>query len=304
MNMKQLDEIIDLLADETVPLSRALLKAKVLLHKLAISESTAWLDHEMNGYPKGATLPDYRVLKGLVHGTVAIPGGRYPSYPLPTMHLDDKLRESVEMMPFNQSIGALQELVSQDGKLVSLPLPLEMNNLLGQCFERGANVERAWRQVGRHSVAQIMNNVRTRLLEFLLSLRDQVGDVKDPGAAVEAAKALDLGSAFQGMVLGNNAVATVIVGNNNTQTVNAHNRAGDRDALFEELRKHKVPDSEIKALDAALDKDGIPPARGKFGTAVSGWFGRQMTRAASAAWNIELGIAGGLLTTALQNYYG
>jgi hypothetical protein len=31
---------------------------------------------------------------------------------------------------------------------------------------------------------------------------------------------------------------------------------------------------------------------------------RQFERAASAACNIELGIAGGLLTSALQKYYG
>jgi hypothetical protein len=43
--------------------------------------------------------------------------------------------------------------------------------------------------------------------------------------------------------------------------------------------------------------------RKQFGSAVKGWLSQMLARAVEASWNIEVGVAAGLLTEALKAYY-
>jgi hypothetical protein len=75
--------------------------------------------------------------------------------------------------------------------------------------------------------------------------------------------------------------------------------------LANELRSHGVAEDDIAALDIALSADPTALAPGtQLGPEVKGWMKRMMAKAIDASWNIELGVAGGLLTSALQKYYG
>ena len=55
--MKLVDELVDLLSDESTSLSAALLKTKVLLHKIGHKELVEWVNHELNGYEDKDSLP-------------------------------------------------------------------------------------------------------------------------------------------------------------------------------------------------------------------------------------------------------
>ena len=59
-------------------------------------------------------------------------------------------------------------------------------------------------------------------------------------------------------------------------------------------------------LKDAIEMDTKAPElqEKKFGKNVRNWMSRMLTKATNAAWNINLGIAGNLLTEALKAYYG
>ena len=42
----------------------------------------------------------------------------------------------------------------------------------------------------------------------------------------------------------------------------------------------------------------------KFGPSVKSWMESMLSKVINASWQIELGVAGSLLATALNNYYG
>jgi AbiTii len=52
------------LAFGTRKTSELLRMAKLISAKLNLDNITQWINHELNGYPEGATLPAYRCLKG------------------------------------------------------------------------------------------------------------------------------------------------------------------------------------------------------------------------------------------------
>ena len=76
--------------------------------------------------------------------------------------------------------------------------------------------------------------------------------------------------------------------------------------LLDELRKHRVPESELNLLKEALEADDgkTNGKTKKFGPSVKAWLDRMLTKVADASWQIELNLATSVLTTALHNYYG
>lgn len=56
--MKLINEIIDTLSSDTGKLSDALIKTKVLLHKIGHKELVPWVNNELNGYPDRDSVPD------------------------------------------------------------------------------------------------------------------------------------------------------------------------------------------------------------------------------------------------------
>ncbi|WP_198013356.1 MULTISPECIES: hypothetical protein [unclassified Psychrobacter] len=64
--MKLVDEIIEILSSDNGILSNALIKTKVLLHKMGHKELVMWVNKELNGYSQDDELPDYRIIPAQV----------------------------------------------------------------------------------------------------------------------------------------------------------------------------------------------------------------------------------------------
>src|SRR5437764_17490 len=46
------------------PVTEILRSAKLISAKLSLNDITAWIGFELNGYPQGTDVPDYRLIKG------------------------------------------------------------------------------------------------------------------------------------------------------------------------------------------------------------------------------------------------
>jgi len=64
--MKLIDEIIDNLSADQPNLTNALMKTKVLLHKLGKKDLIEWVNNEINGYSEAADVPPYRTVNAQV----------------------------------------------------------------------------------------------------------------------------------------------------------------------------------------------------------------------------------------------
>ena len=69
--MKLLEDIIDALSSKDGSLTNALLKTKILLHKIGHKELTEWVNKELNGYSESDIIPTYRVFRAKVLANAA-----------------------------------------------------------------------------------------------------------------------------------------------------------------------------------------------------------------------------------------
>ncbi|MDB5975063.1 MAG: response regulator receiver protein [Nevskia sp.] len=302
--MKLVDELVDLLSDESTSLSAALLKTKVLLHKIGHKELVEWVNHELNGYEDKDNLPAYRILPAQVLANMANPAYQVNSHPIPLMHLDSEYRESLQNAPMHQSLAVLEQFLSKAENHLESPIPMEANPLLGRSLGNGYRIQRAWCQISITDVTQILVQVRSRLLDFILELKERVGNVKDDDELVQKKSSLDAQNLFNSAIFGHNT--TIVVGNSNVQTIQNKVVEGNIASLKKELERWNVPDEDIVQLETAISKDegSAEHLQKKFGPSVRTWLQKMFSKAVETSWQVEIGVASGVLATALQNYYG
>ena len=141
--MKLLDEIIDLLSDESGSLNAALLKTKVLMHRIGHAELAEWVNDELNGYGKDKVIPDYRITRGRVVGNVQNIRMIYNAMDLPTGHLPERLRTHLERHEMSQSMTVLEELSKGQGTL-QMPLEPAITAAISEALTQGHWVQKGW----------------------------------------------------------------------------------------------------------------------------------------------------------------
>ena len=70
------------------------------------------------------------------------------------------------------------------------------------------------------------------------------------------------------------------------------------------MESNGVSSEDIKELEKAISEDPTPSSPEDYGQKISGWIGKMVSKAASGAWQIGVGSAGGVLAQALSAYFG
>ena len=301
--MKLLADVIAELSSPQPSLIDALVKTKVLLHKLGRKDLVEWVNNEINGYPDDAPLPAYRVVPAQVKGNVTNNAYSYSDHPLPTMHLTKEQRGGLEELEMRDSIAVLENLAKQDKNGLQRPLPIEYGALFNKALTGGYKVQQAWCDIGVGRFSQIVTQVRSKLLDFLLELQEKVGTEVSEEEAKRVAQSPETASMFNHAIFGDNV--TILVGNQNQQTVRNEIKEGDFAALAAYLESKNVSRKDVQALEQAIHADdGTPDVSSqRFGPRVRNWLSSMLNKAVETSWQIELGIASSLLTNALQAYY-
>lgn len=255
--MKLLNDIVDLLMNESGSLNEALLKTKVLLHQIGQRELVGWVNSELTGYESDSPLPAYRAVRGRLFGNISNGFYVHNNKVLATTHLTDEQRTLLEGGGMRQGLGVLEKLISDTKKSNSLARPLgpECYSLLSKPYTDGYYIQSAWSQIEVSQLRQILIEVRSRLLDFVLELRSEVGSAVHEQDIKEMANNLDVRNMFDRSVFGDNT--TIVVGSSNSTQVTNTAVKSDKTALANELRRLKVSEKDIELLDTALNEDPV-----------------------------------------------
>lgn len=300
--MQLVGEIIDLLSASKPSLENALFKAQVLAHKLGEQELKQWVDSELKGYSDRSALPPYRVLRVTVLGNFSNGAYRYSEQPLPMMKLDKRLRDNLEITHLTQSIAVIEKWSKSESDL-SIVIAPEFYGQLSKGLGGGYAVERAWGKYSVGAMLQVVVEVRSRLLDLALQLSDRITREPEIGAIKQVSKEVAVGEIFRNAVFGDNA--TIVVGSQNTTMIKNVVKKGDFASLAAALKSKGVGDEDLGALRTAIDQDKTSTEieRKQLGPAVKDWMSGMMAKVIDTSWQIELSVAGGLLTEALRAYY-
>ncbi len=299
-----LDEIISLLSSSEGNLTDALLKLKVLMHQIGKKEVAEWINYELNGYPAEAELPKYRRLSAELAANVSNAAWRMTGQPLPTSHLEEKWREILLHSDMHQSLSIIEQL--SKGKEIARELPPEFYGMLNQGISNGFRVERAWCSTPVHQVKNIAVQVRSRLLDFMLELKDSYDKSGVGIPAKEALKDVDTEGALRRAMFGNiGDHATIIIGStikNRTAFVVEKGNIGSLQSVLTEIG---VDSDDIKSLNIAIDEDKNSGKSGfEEGTKAGSWVLRFATSVKDTGLKVGKDIAIATVTQAIKGFYG
>ncbi|WNC70547.1 hypothetical protein RGQ13_10405 [Thalassotalea psychrophila] len=232
--MKLIDDIVEILSAENSKLSDALFKTKVLLHKIGQKELVPWVNSELNGYSYRDSVPDYRVLHAQVLVNASNGAYQATSQHIPMGHLKDDYRNTLETAKMEQSLAVLEKFAEKNSGHLQAHIPMEAYSLLGKGLGNGYQIEKAWSEISPDSVLQILIQVRSRLLDFVLELKDQFPNELDDSQVKDRIENIDAENLFKSAMFGDNT--TIMVGSGNTQTVTNKKLVGDCAALENNLK--------------------------------------------------------------------
>ena len=295
--MSLLDEIRSDLVNESAELSNTLRKAKVLASAIGLPEFREWVDSELSGYPDRDKVPSYRRFRPTNLGTF---GGPFQSgvknMVLPTYNLPGQVKDFAENLIFFDGVGALEAQASDSHQR---KWPQEMVMLARDAIPMTAGVVLvdAHQPIPAHVISGILDQVRNKLLDFVLGLQESnitSEDLDNRTVEPEVVRSL-----YINIYGDHNIVAS---GEHVSQRVNTVPQ-GDIDSLLSFLRELDIDDDDLSELQDAVSSEPNAPD-GCYGPKVRAWLGGMISKAASSTWNVGLETASKVLTDALNGYYG
>jgi hypothetical protein len=301
--MTLLEDIQTSAVDAKSDLATLLRKCKLLAARLGSQPLEDWLIWESNGYPDDIPVPHYRVWPLKLRGHFAGPfGSGLQNVTIPYVCLPEEARKHYENYECRQSIATIEGMLI---KAVDGTLYLDTSDLvvaLDQKVYQDMTCIHASASFGTSILIELLNSVRNRILDFALAVWKEApnaGELGDgPSEKLESTRVTQI---FNTTVYGGSAN---LVGTSNASEIAFHIGVKDFSSLERVLNENGITKEDIETLRAAIESEPVPKEKGKFGTRVSAWIAKMMTKAAEGSWKIGLGAAGNLLAQAISKYYG
>jgi len=301
--MKLLESIINDLVVTKVSLSDPLLKTKVLASRIRNQQLLDWVDSELNGYAEDDSVPNYRIEDGVLKGNYINGNMKYTDVQIPIPNISAEFKEmytkiicrdSIEAVCANINAKNIAYSVSNDRKTFLENQIRDLGNYRFQIISLHI-------QIPINFNSNIVSNVRSKLLEFMLALEQEFGVEAD---ITTLSKNNQIITHIMNTTINNSGDGAVINnGNSNNIEANVTINQGNKDALKTKLIEEKVPVNDAEELIKIIDTS-TPASKDNFGEPVNNWVQKMMGKALNGSWQVAIGAAGNILAQAIQAYYG
>ncbi|EDL58260.1 AbiTii domain-containing protein [Gimesia maris] len=296
-NLPLVLQLQELATNNESDISELLRKSLLVSTKLDLTEFRDWANSELHGYKEDSNVPAYRQV--LTDLRVLNPYHGYIPFLIDDPEFMDLICNNVKV---TVGIGSLIDLLHgpnpENARLV-MPLPSEVTIDLMRMQGRDFQLE-PQRIVGRNQIAGILDEVRTIILEWSLKLeKDNILGEGLTFSAAEKNRAhanINIQN-FQG-ILGDVSQSKV------TQNLHQTVKQGDFESLRTYLEENGIGAQDLDDLKSAISSDPPGGQVSSYGENVGHWVGNMISKAATGAWDIGIGAAGGLLGNAIGAYYG
>lgn len=290
-------QLQELASDSDNSLTAVLRKALLISSKLGLNEFRVWVTSELNGYSDPEAVPAYRRISAQLKAI-------NPFHGIIPFIIDNKeISDALSQIEVSESVESLEHVLrNNDSGRVTFPFSPEQKAIIMKMQDSFAQMEPT-RILGTNQIASILEQVRTKLLDWSLNLEYE--GILGEGLSFsqeEKQKASNSSSIsiqnFQG-VLGDVTEGSV------SQQMSMTVTPGNFESLADYLRRQKVEDADIKELEDAVRQDSNkPPVGNDFGPAVSSWIAKMVSKAADGGWAVGVASAGNILGSAISKFYG
>lgn len=176
--MKRRSKILVDLINDKKDVKKAFQILSLLLEDIENKDIENWMKYEINGYPKGVKVPEYRIIKASIIGTIKTYNMIIGSYDIPVPLKEKKVlskhivRDSVaEITQY-----AFAEEQSERHCLLS---PLDIGYINSVALIQEAEVTHANLQLNMYGYTNILNLLKDKLIEIFKKLEKQYGCLDD-----------------------------------------------------------------------------------------------------------------------------
>jgi len=268
--MKLIDEIIEILSSENCNLENALIKTKILLHKMGEKSLLTWVNQELNGYENIQSIPEYRKINNIVVGSFQNYTTRYTNHPIPIMHLQDEELEFFTTLKFTDSISMIENISKSKEDTIYFSLNLEFASLLTKNIDSSLNVTNLKKQVAKSQILGILTQIRSRLLDFILDISEEIPeDISDKDIKSKS-KEIDTKGIFHHAMFDGNNITINIGDNNKNKSIQIKNGF---EHLSQKLKDYNLSSKDLQDLKKSIeeDKTKINSDKKEFGISVKNW---------------------------------
>lgn len=253
--MKLVDDIIELASDNKEPIGNLLRRCLVLERQLNNEKFKAWIDLELEGYGSGnEDLPSYRIFncvnKGDFYGmTVKMTG-----QPISLHVMNDHDRKILEKVYLHQPAASYEARPGHDSDAALPWNPYLVAKYQTKIYQNGEPaLIRAWQDVPGSILVALLETVRTRVLRFVLDLKDNLPEAAST-ASVVPAEQVDK-SVINHIYGGNIIIASQAI--NTAQFIHQNVIVGDDNSLNHALEDLGITSEGVSDLHNALSHDKI-----------------------------------------------
>lgn len=302
--MELVTTIINELTDINISLTAPLLKTKVLANRMQNHELLQWVNNELAGYTDLKALPDYRKTTGDIYGDYLNGRWNVKNQAIPLPKFEKEVSKNLYSIDLCQSIQTLESFNTEGESYIAEFFSGEQKRILQEYLESQnphLQIFNLYRKTPSNFILDILSNVRNKLLDFMLRIEQEyehVSEIKQLRLYNENI------TKIMHTTINNNGDGNVVnTGNNASLHMVININKGDKEALKIELLNHGIQTDDVEELLKIVDLQK-PNSKDQFGSQVSSWIGKMITKAIDGSWQIGIGAAGNVIATALQQYYG
>lgn len=307
--MSLIHEIQAALMKDESHIGHILLKMRFLAAQLGSDVLADWVKHELEGYPRDVTVPDYRRLSISYRGTFYGPfGSGIQNAPLPSYLIEKFAGPKWTTHEERQSISSLYEMYQINKKKMEGSFHIDATNLIlllqGKIYEDLACNS----VVGDVSSSQVFNIifvVRSRLLDLTLELQKKVPEI----SKIKINHSIDMSKQMPrnvtnivNQVIGGNYQGSTAIGDGNSPNVVVVR--GDVNSLVQELVSKGIPDEDAKEFAKIVEEDGVEEEGEPLSRRAQLWFADKAKQIASGVWGVSLSVATDILKQSAKQYLG
>lgn len=304
--MPLLKDIQKELLDSSSSIGGSLLKLRYLAAQLGSDLLEEWVRHETEGYPRDASVPDYRIAEVVYTGTFTNGYQTLNQVPIPNALIRKHAGEGWVKFPMRDGIAVIESLMAGDRK-DSHNYGVSASDLIlrlqGKVYN-GMNIIDIQNRFAGAPFATIYNTVRARILDLTLELEKSIPvaaiiSVDNASDAVTPASATQTTIITQNIVYGDQTNAAVQHG-----TITFAVQKGDADSLKRWLVENRIPADQASELVEIAKAEEPERAGQPFGARAKAWMTEKMKQGASGAIGVGKDVFKEVIIAGLKSYYG
>lgn len=278
---------------------------KLLAARISHQAFAEWVDHELNGYPDGVDLPDYRIVRVDSYGTFAGGLRQANRLPIPVSILPSELQDQYRHAYMGNAISAYIALLSDDQPVSAQQAwPVAVSLHYASKLTPGMQCLHAWKEIPIGAIVRLMDAVKTRVLGFVIDLEREAPDAGElPVGSQPPLSGEKMTQIFNTNITGN--VGNVANASSNfSQSSAAVIETGNWQTLHARLSELGLTAADTQGLQEDVERALATGSDEEKRKTAGSWIGQLAGKAASGAAGVGIEAAATGIAKAIALYFG